>query len=473
MSSDNPYGGPYPGQPGQGPVPGQGGTPSGQPSAGGPYGYPQQPPAGGPPPGSGYTFGPFAPGSQPGGPQGATTTRLIRSAATARIPTSAAAQPTAQWPSEPVEDQNHHHRRRGRRRSGPRNHRHRPGQPRRSRRHAPTVRAPQSQVADPTQTAAAPPSEPPTSAPPPTTAPAAAKASDAVAGYLKALAAADADAAIAYSAEPLTKGGTLTDSVLAQSNKQAPLRGINVPAVDDENAATVDATYKLGKKSVSESFDVIKSGSDWKLQRVVADLNLAGVRYKGVTLRINGAKVSRDVVSVFPGSYALTTGRKTVSYGSKNTVLVRGPSDLPSTSGIKLSLTKSRHDVGEECGQAELFEVPQAEGGRAQGLPLRPDHRQLQDQHAARSSRPRRGPDPFRKAKVSLVEHPGNGTDQDQRRDERQLHLRTAGRPPARRGQARGGRQRVRGQAERQGDRGWPCRPGQPVAPPRLSTMAG
>ena len=113
-----------------------------------------------------------------------------------------------------------------------------------------------------------------------------------------------------------------------------------MPLVDDENAVTVDATYKLGKKSVSESFNVVKTGSDWKLQRVVADLNLGGAIYKGVPLKINGASVSRNVVSVFPGSYALTTGKKTVSYGAKNTLLVRGPSDLPSTSGIKLSLTR-------------------------------------------------------------------------------------------------------------------------------------
>ena len=401
MSSDNPYGGPYPGQPGQGPVPGQGGTPSGQPSAGGPYGYPQQPPAGGPPPGSGYTFGPFAPGSQPGGPQGAPP------------PGSYGAPPPPGYPPQP---------RRSQPPGGPPNrsktriiiiaaaavvvlalgttgivlaNRDDPGATRQP-------SAPQSQVADPSQTAAAPPSEPPTSAPPPTTAPAAAKASDAVAGYLKALAAADADAAIAYSAEPLTKGGTLTDSVLAESNKRAPLRGINVPAVDDENAATVDATYKLGKKTVSESFDVVKSGSDWKLQRVVADLNLAGVRYKGVTLRLNGAKVSRNVVSVFPGSYALTSGRKTVSYGSKNTVVVRGPSDLPSTTGIKLSLTHSGTKSVKNAAKRSYSNCLKQKKVAPKGCPFGLTTGSFKINNST-IKWTQKGSDPFRNAKVSLV----------------------------------------------------------------------
>jgi hypothetical protein len=262
--------------------------------------------------------------------------------------------------------------------------------------------APQTQAADPSQTVGAPPSDPPTSAPPPTTAPAVAKASDAVTGYLTALASADADAAIAYSAEPLTKGGTLTDSVLAQSNKRAPLRDINVPAVDDENAVTVDATYKLGNKSVSESFDVIKSGSDWKLQRVVADLNLGGARYKGVPLFMNGAKVSRNVVSVFPGSYTLTTGRKSVSYGSKSTLLVRGPSDLPSTSGIQLSLTKSGTKSVKNAAERSYSKCLKQKSVAPKGCPFGLTTGSFKITKST-IKWTEKGTDPFRRAKVGMV----------------------------------------------------------------------
>ena len=65
-----------------------------------------------------------------------------------------------------------------------------------------------------------------------------------------------------------------------------------------------------------------------------------------------------------------------------------------------------------------------------------------------------KGSDPFRKAKVSLVSTLATGEDQDQRRDERRLHLGRPGGHLLRRRRAGGGRVRVRGQAERQGDLG-------------------
>ena len=258
-----------------------------------------------------------------------------------------------------------------------------------------------TQTTDPTQTVGAPPTEPPTSAPPSTHGARSRQGFGCGRGLPEGARGRDADAAIAYSAEPLSKGGTLTDSVLAQSNKRAPLRAINVPAVDDENAVTVDATYKLGKKSVSESFDVIKSGSDWKLQRVVADLNLGGARYKGVPLRINGAKVSRDVVSVFPGSYALTSGRRTVSYGSKNTVIVRGPSDLPSTTGIKLSLTKSGTTSVKNAAERSYSKCLKQKEVAPKGCPfgLTTGSFKITTSTIKWSEK---GGDPFRRAKVTL-----------------------------------------------------------------------
>ncbi len=249
------------------------------------------------------------------------------------------------------------------------------------------------------------------------------------------------------------------------------MRAINVPAVDDENAVTVDATYKLGKKSVSESFDVIKSGSDWKLQRVVADLNLGGVRYKGVTLRINGAKVSRDVVSVFPGSYALTSGRKTVSYGSKNTILVRGPSDLPSTSGIKLSLTKAGTTSVTNAAERSYSKCLKQKKVAPKGCPFGLTTGSFKITTST-IKWTEKGPDPFRRAKVSLIST--LATVRIKINVEMNANCTSSGRAATCSGgvKRRGGRERVRGQAERQGDLGGLVA-GWPVAPPRLSTMAG
>ena len=127
MSSDNPYGGPSPGQPGQGPVPGQGGTPSGQPSAGRAV-WISPAAAGRTAAGVGLYVRAVRARIQPGGHAGRTTAPP-RSAADPPDTHLSRAEPTAQWPAEPVEDLNHHRRRRGRRRAGPRNHRHRAGQP--------------------------------------------------------------------------------------------------------------------------------------------------------------------------------------------------------------------------------------------------------------------------------------------------------------------------------------------------------
>ncbi len=63
--------------------------------------------------------------------------------------------------------------------------------------------------------------------------PTGATASDAVNGYLQALARGDANAAIGYSAQPVVQGGTLSKGVLSRSIKLAPLTEIDVPAVDD------------------------------------------------------------------------------------------------------------------------------------------------------------------------------------------------------------------------------------------------
>ncbi len=331
MSSNNPYGGPYPPQPGQGPNPGPGGPPSGPPTGpyGPPYGYPQQPP-----PSGGYGFGPFAgqPGvPQQGGPQGPYGG-----------PQGPYGGPPPGYPQGPGQP------------GGP--------PPKKSkakvgiiagaaalvlavgttgivlanRDDTPAVASRPSATQSQAQPSSGPTNDPPTE--PTNPPPSGGTASDAVKGYLQSLADGNADAAIAYSADPLSKGGALTDAVLARSNKRAPLTNIQVPVVDDENALTVDATYKIGSKSVSETFDVVKSGDDWKLSRVVADLNVGGSLYKGVTMRINGAKVTRSIVSVFPGSYTFSSGKKALTYGSK-VVLVKGPSDTPSTSGVRIALT--------------------------------------------------------------------------------------------------------------------------------------
>jgi hypothetical protein len=165
--------------------------------------------------------------------------------------------------------------------------------------------------------------------------------SDAVVAYLQALATGDATTALSYAADPAPTGPLLTNEVLTQSLKRAPLTDIDVPVVEDQNAKSVSARYTLDKSEVSESFDVVKVGHIWKISRAVKDLDISSIVDGSVPVKINGVKVSEKSVAVLPGSYAFTTGLSYVGYGSKNVVLVKSPYVEADTYQIQSELTKA------------------------------------------------------------------------------------------------------------------------------------
>jgi hypothetical protein len=169
----------------------------------------------------------------------------------------------------------------------------------------------------------------------------ASRPSDAVAGYLQALAAGDAVAALSFAADPAPTGPLLTNEVLVESGDRAALTEIQVPVVEDQNATSVSATYTLGNSAVSESFDVVKVADTWKLSRAVKDLDLSFIVAGSVPVKINGVEVDQESVAVLPGSYAFTTGLPYVGYGSKNVVLVKSPYVEADTYRIQSRLTKS------------------------------------------------------------------------------------------------------------------------------------
>jgi hypothetical protein len=325
MSSNDPYGAHWaeggPQAPrGQMPIPGQQPSPYGHPQQTG-GGYPQQPAAGSPGTASGYAFGPFAPDQQqaewPGGPQpdpyggpgdpyGAgpmppapppksknKTLIIIGAAALAVILIAVIAVVVAisgRPAANPQGAQGTGHQ------TNP------------------------SQSGAPLQ---------------------ASRPSDAVAAYLQALASGDATTALSYAADPAPTGPLLTNEVLAASRHRAPLSGIDVPVVEDQNAKSVSASYTLGSSKVSESFDVVKIGDIWKISRAVKDLDISSIENGSVPVKINGVKVSEESVAVLPGSYAFTTGLPYVGYGSQNVVLVKSPYVEADTYQIQSRLTKA------------------------------------------------------------------------------------------------------------------------------------
>jgi hypothetical protein len=372
MSSNNPYGG------SQRPMPGQGlGSGPEQPLS--PYGYPQQPSPGGPPTSSGYSFGPVAPDEQ--------TTEWYSGAE----PDPYGSPPPGSYVPGPGE----------------------PTPPRRGRAKIliiigaaalavilmavlAVVVATRSGLAgntgsstqrQQTQSQGAAPQNAP-------------RPSDAVMGYLQALAAGDAVAALSFAADPAPTGPLLTNEVLAKSGERADLTDIQVPVVDDQNATSVSATYSLGNSAVSESFDVVKVADTWKLSRTVKDLDIGFIVGGSVPVKINGVEVDQDSVAVLPGSYTFSTGLPYVGYGSKNVVLVKSPYVEADTYRIQSQLTKSGEKAVISAARKSYHNCLDANSLSPKNCPM--NFKSKYSYNKSTITWRQVGNDPFRKAKVSL-----------------------------------------------------------------------
>jgi hypothetical protein len=178
-----------------------------------------------------------------------------------------------------------------------------------------------------------------TTASAPTSAPPMALPSDAVSGYLNALAAGDATKALSYAADPVQPGPFMTNKVLAESIKRAPLTAIEVPEVTDQQATTVPASYRLGKTEVNTSYDVVNSSGTWKLATVHKTIDLGLVRSPSMPMLINGVKVNADFVDLLPGSYAFTAGSPNLTYGSKSVVTITDPKGYANVLDLRPSLS--------------------------------------------------------------------------------------------------------------------------------------
>jgi hypothetical protein len=166
----------------------------------------------------------------------------------------------------------------------------------------------------------------------------AASASDAVQGYLDALAAGDADAALGYAASQPTDDALLTDEVLAAGNAIAPITSIEVEPSTASGSADVSAHYSIGPNDVDEVFGVVETASGWELDQVAAEITVD--RFPAIAT-INGAAVTLgDTVTLFPGSYR--TGTDDERYRiSGGTFFVDSPSDTGS-----LKVTAALSDAG-------------------------------------------------------------------------------------------------------------------------------
>jgi hypothetical protein len=194
----------------------------------------------------------------------------------------------------------------------------------------------------------------PVSDPSSTEAPSTKKASDAVKAYLDALAANNADQALALGTDTPADKTFLTTAMLEASSKEGAITDVNVPEVDDEYAYKVAASYKIGDQAVNEDFSVEKSGDDWKVRETYVDLNLSYARNRTLPMLINGTAVKTDKILLFPGTYTFTTGSKWVDYGTENKLFISGPTDYPSASGLKPTITEQGYNEVVKQGKAKL-----------------------------------------------------------------------------------------------------------------------
>ena len=367
MSSDNPYG---PTQPGPS---GQGGPASGP--SGSPYGYPPQS-AGPPQPpgasGSGYAFGPFAPQPGPGPgptmpgpgatppPRGGTRGLIILgvvSLVVILVGVGAAV----------------------------------------------LVRSRGAAAPDPTPAASS--ADQPTGPTPSTTSaapPAGALPSDAVAGYLEALAAGDADGALGYAAAPVPAGRFMTDAVLAQSVKRAPITKIDVPEVADPAATTVTATYTVGKTPVTVDYGVQQVGGAWKLTAVHRTVDLSLIRSPSIPLLLNGVKITSNSVDLLPGTYAFTPESPLLTLGSKAVMTVKHPNDYASVLDLQVRLSSAGRKTVVDLARKSYRTCLKSRNTRPRNCPFawtNAQHRYRQNAVRWRQL----GADPFAKPNVAVI----------------------------------------------------------------------
>lgn len=158
-------------------------------------------------------------------------------------------------------------------------------------------------------------------------APQATTPTDAVAGFLQAVAAGDLELALAYSADPPPVSPLLAAEVFTQAQQSAPLTDISVPTLTGPTpVTTVSALYRVGGDPVSESFGVRQVGEFWKLSKVTAALDLSPLRAGGLPLTVNGAPIEANEVAALPGAYTFATGLPFVTFANRSVLTVTGPS---------------------------------------------------------------------------------------------------------------------------------------------------
>jgi hypothetical protein len=204
-----------------------------------------------------------------------------------------------------------------------------------------------------------------TTAPPP----ASTKADESVKAYLEALAAGDATAALSLAKDQPTDKSFLTDAVLAESNKRAPITEISVSPPDSEYDSSIEASYRMGDQRVNETFTVQKQGESYLLSEVSQDVNLETIRSRTLPLQINGVGVTSDKVNLFPGSYVFTSGSDYIAYGG-GPMVINSPNDYANAYDHRPAITSNGTKAVVAAAKAKLADCAKQARFKPSGCPF-------------------------------------------------------------------------------------------------------
>ena len=204
---------------------------------------------------------------------------------------------------------------------------------------------------------------------------------DAITGFLEAVAASDAEAALAYFTSPPTDLTFITNDVLARSAELGTITGITFPEGSVEmspgdRAWVNKMTYKIGQNTITASYSLEKVGDKWLIEDQPAGINLQYYATKNLGMTLNGVKiddlnlsqrypllpgmyqfdVSHPLYKVSQGQFSVGSSANTSSLGSRMVVLADdAPAKLEAAATAKLdSCLAAKEFTPTGCG----FRIP-------------------------------------------------------------------------------------------------------------------
>ncbi len=169
--------------------------------------------------------------------------------------------------------------------------------------------------------------------------------SDAVLKFYSALSKNNAKQALGLLAKEPDDTSFLTDAILKVAHDQAPLTEILVPAT---SSTSVTVSYRLGTESVTDKVSVTAVGNTFKILTPLnggTGVQIGALKQPGVSMFVSGKEVTSGSITLFPGTYPLTTSSPHLSYGQSQTLNVQRFADSVSMSDYSLQVTSSGQEA--------------------------------------------------------------------------------------------------------------------------------